>query len=69
MSAERQTPRPDLAVAGDQSEDGAPGLRLARARFADDAEAFAPEREAHPAHRVDDPLRSPVPDPQVFDRQ
>ena len=35
-----------------QAEDGATGLRLARAGFADDAELLATEREGDAAHRL-----------------
>jgi hypothetical protein len=52
-----------------QAEDGPSGLRFSRAGFADDAELFAAELEAHAAHRVDDALGRTEAHVQIFDGQ
>ena len=49
-AVELEPPRRDAALRRGEAEDGAPGLRLARTRFADDAQPFAAERERHAAH-------------------
>ena len=47
--------RGDASFRGGEAEDRAARLRFARAGFADDAEALAPERERHAAHRLRGP--------------
>src|SRR5690606_37515611 len=57
----------DQARLADELEDGAAGHRLARAAFAHNAEALAPQREGNALHHLDAARMAGDADPVIFD--